>query len=175
MVAYEVLDGVQALQLVAEVGELYAEVFAEPPYLEGPQDVARFVEHFTGDLTRPGFGLVRAADGSVLVGVAYGWTMAAGAWFSRPEVEPPPEVRDVPRFAVMEWMVRSDRRGEGVGRRLMDLLLAGRPESWAVLAANPAALARRIYQRWGWRPLGPIRPAGMPALEVLALPLRRGH
>jgi hypothetical protein len=28
------------------VGELYAEVFAEPPYLEGPQDVARFVEHF---------------------------------------------------------------------------------------------------------------------------------
>jgi hypothetical protein len=57
----------------------------------------------------------------------------------------------------------------------MDLLLAGRPEPWAVLAANPAALARRIYQRWGWRPLGPTRPAGMPAMEVLGLPLRRGR
>jgi GNAT superfamily N-acetyltransferase len=75
----------------------------------------------------------------------------------------------------MEWMVRFDRRGEGVGRRLMDLLLAGRPEPWAVLAANPATLARRIYQRWGWRPLGPIRPAGMPAMEVLGLPLCRGR
>jgi hypothetical protein len=69
MVAYEVLDGVQASQLVDEVGELYAEVFAEPPYLEGPQDVARFMEHFTDEMTRPGSSLVRAADGSVLVGV----------------------------------------------------------------------------------------------------------
>ena len=70
IVAYEVLNGAQASQLVGEVRDLYAEVLAEPPYLEGPQDVVRFVEHFAEEMTRPGFSLIRAADGLVLMGIA---------------------------------------------------------------------------------------------------------
>ena len=89
-------------------------MFAEPPYLEGPQDVARFMEHFTDEMTRPGSSLVRAADGSVLVGVVrvdHGGRGVVQSAQGRAATGGPRRAA----FAVMEWMVRFDRRGEGVG------------------------------------------------------------
>ncbi len=71
----------------------------------------------------------------------------------------------------MEWMVRPASRRAGIGRVLLDRLLADRPEPWAVLASNPAAAARRIYERWGWKPVGATEPDSMPPMDLLALPL----
>ncbi|WP_231924566.1 GNAT family N-acetyltransferase [Micromonospora chokoriensis] len=151
---------------------LYAVVYAEPPYAEGPEQVAAFAGGLSAEKERPGFILVVAQDDdSALVGAAYGWTMTAGRWWTRADTEPPEDLRSASKFAVMEWVVHPDRRGAGIGGELIHRLLDGRPESWATLASNPAAPARAIYQRAGWQQVGrSAMPDGTP-MDLLVLPL----
>ncbi len=172
-VVYDRLNAAQTAAQLDALVDVYAEVFAEEPYCEGPEDVARFRRWLRDELKKPGFTLVRAVAEEQLIGYAYGYTMPPGEWWRHPTVDPPAEIRDVEKFAVMEWAVRSSWRGHGIGRRLLDQLLAGRPEPYATLTVNPAATARRIYQRWGWRQYGAIRPKRMPPMDVLAIPLDR--
>jgi ribosomal protein S18 acetylase RimI-like enzyme len=150
---------------------LYAEVYAEPPYNEGPQHAQRFTEHFAAEVGRHGFALAMAMDAATLAGAAYGWTMAAGQWWRSSTSEPPEQIRAVPKFAIMEWMVRGPYRRQGIGRRLLDLLLAERPEPYAVLASNPQAPARKIYDRLGWQYCGRSKPDLLPPMDLLALRL----
>ena len=75
------------------------------------------------------------------------------------------------KLAVIEWAVLPDRRGAGVGRRLLDELLAGRREQWATLTVVPAADASVIYDRWGWRQVASTRPGRMPGMAVMLLEL----
>ncbi len=75
------------------------------------------------------------------------------------------------KVAVIEWAVLPDRRGEGIGRRLLHELLAGRSEQWATLTVNPGADARAIYDRWGWRQVASTRPGRMPGMAVMVLEL----
>lgn len=171
VVDYELLDGTGTREHFEELRGLYGEVYAEPPYLEGPEHVASFGRYLTRELDLPGFRLALAANDRCMVGAAYGFTLPPGEWMEPSAVEPPPHIRDVPKFNVAEWMVRASFRGAGIGRRLIDMLLADRTEPWAVLASNPAAPARHIYQRWGWQPYGRIEPKTMPPMDVLALPL----
>src|SRR5262249_30098626 len=116
MARYELLDGPRATGLLEAMRDLYAEIYAEPPYCEGEEHVKRFVEHFTDEVERPGFSLAKATEDRALIGAVHGWTMAPGKWFSSPITEPPAEIRDVPKFAIMEWMVRKRYRGAGIGR-----------------------------------------------------------
>ncbi|MEU5782214.1 GNAT family N-acetyltransferase [Micromonospora lupini] len=160
-----------AIALFPALVGLYAVVYAEPPYNEGPEQVAGFAKGLPGETQRPGFRLVAADDAGALIGAAYGWTMPAGRWWTRADTEPPAHVRNADKFAVMEWVVRPDRRGEGIGAELMRRLLDGRPEPWATLASNPAAPARAIYQRAGWQQVaGSAMPDGTP-MHLLLLPL----
>ncbi len=170
---YEVLNGSRAGGLLDAMRDLYADVYAEPPYCEGEEHVNQFVEHFADEVNRPGFTLVEATEDQSLIGAVYGWTMAPGKWFGSPTGEPPAEVRDLPKFAIIEWMVRRNHRGTGVGRHLIDLILASRSEPFAILASNPAALARQIYEQWGWQHCGGTNPPLMPPMDVLVLPLNR--
>lgn len=170
-VTYTVHDAESATAVFPALVRLYAVVYAEPPYAEGPDQVAAFAAALPGETSRPGFALVVADDVGELVGAAYGWTMTAGRWWTRADVEPPADLRAVDKFAIMEWVVRPDRRGEGIGGQLMRRLLDGRPEQWATLASNPAAPARAIYQRTGWRQVGgSAMPDGRPT-HLLVLPL----
>ncbi|WBB46939.1 hypothetical protein O3597_17365 [Verrucosispora sp. WMMA2044] len=66
--------------LVAALADLYAVVYAEPPYEEGPDEVAGFRDGLPEQAERKGFTLHTAHQGDVLTGAAYGWTMPAGAW-----------------------------------------------------------------------------------------------
>lgn len=170
-ITFTVLDGAGARPHVDALRDLYAEVYAEPPYNEGPAHVRQFVRWISEELDRPGFSLALAQAGDGLAGAAYGFTMPAGEWMEPRASEPPPALLDVPKLNVAEWMVRKPYRGAGAGRRLLDLLLAGRPEPYAILASNPAALARSIYERWGWTKQGIIRPRSMPQMDVLVRPL----
>ncbi|GAB2639830.1 GNAT family N-acetyltransferase [Nocardia goodfellowii] len=152
-------DATSAAARVEALIELYGEVFAEPPYLEGPAEVARFRELLTAEMAEPGFELVCALDSGVLVGMAYGYTLAAGTWLPEAATPPPPGALEVPKFAVMELAVRESNRGHGLGRGLLETLLRGRAEPLAVLTVDPAAPADAMYRAWGWRAAGYTAPA----------------
>lgn len=150
---------------------LYAVVYAEPPYEEGPEMVRLFAQKLPEEIARPGFALVHATAGGRSVGLAYGWTMPAGRWWPTAEDGPPEHIREAQKFVVTEWMVHSDVRGRGAGRRLIVDLLSGRPEPWAVLMSDPRAAARGMYARAGWLPCGRVNPSWGPSMDALALPL----
>ncbi|MEV1289569.1 GNAT family N-acetyltransferase [Micromonospora sp. NPDC049679] len=170
-VRYEKLSGPQAGDVIPDLVDLYANVYAEPPYQEGPEQVRRFADKLPAELDNPGFTLTRALEADRLVGAAYGWTMPAGRWFSRAEHDPPPEIKEAAKLAVMEWIVHPAYRGQGIGRGLIRLLLADRTEPWAVLASDPRSDARGMYERAGWQQCGrSVLPWG-PAMHLLTLPL----
>jgi GNAT superfamily N-acetyltransferase len=93
--------------------------------------------------------------------------MPAGEWWHRTDQPAPDEVKASAKLAVMEWAVLPGRRGAGIGRRLMDELLRGRSERYATLRVNPAADARSVYERWGWRRVSSTRPGKMPGMDVM--------
>ncbi len=74
---------------IAALLDLYAEVFAEPPYLEGPEHVARFGKLLIDEMDRPGFAMTRAIDHGELVGMAYGFTLPAEQWWHDAATPPP--------------------------------------------------------------------------------------
>lgn len=78
MVVYGHADGTAAKSFASRLVDLYAVVYREPPYEEGPEQVDRFGKAFDEERLKPGFDLVVALEGNDLVGAAYGWTMPAG-------------------------------------------------------------------------------------------------
>jgi GNAT superfamily N-acetyltransferase len=164
-------DAESARPVTDEIRDLYATVYAEPPYNEGPEHVRQFGRWWKEHLDQVGFTLATARDGNRLVGAVYGHTMPPGKWMEPDADEPPAELREAKKLFVVEWMVLPGHRGRGVGRRLLAMLLADRSEPYAVLAANPAAPARRLYERMGWQQHGQIRPRRIPNMDVLVLRL----
>jgi GNAT superfamily N-acetyltransferase len=164
--------GADALQLLDDVVGLYAEVFAEPPYNEGPEMARLFRRSFKRETKRDGFAFIAAWEGETLAGMAYGFTMPSGEWWRNADTEPPADVRNAPKFAVMEWCVSPSHRGRGIGGRLMSELLADRPEATATLNVNPAAAARDIYLSSGWKSCGMARNSRYPDMDVLVRSLR---
>jgi GNAT superfamily N-acetyltransferase len=154
-----------------ELRAVYADVFWLPPYNEGPEMADEFVDRLAEESKRPGFSLVAACGGGRLLGFAYGYTMPAGEWWDGTDRPAPEEVKAADKLAVIEWAVLPDRRGAGIGRRLLDELLAGRREQWATLTVVPAADARVIYDRWGWRQVASTRPGRMPGMAVMLFEL----
>jgi GNAT superfamily N-acetyltransferase len=163
----------EAMTQVAALRSIYAVVFREPPYNEGLDMPDQFVAWLTREAELPGFDLVTARRGDEAIGFAYGFTMPAGQWWRNTDEPAPEAIRNAEKFAVMEWAVLPDHRGRGVGRSLMDDLLASRPEPWATLTVNPAAHAESIYLRWGWQRVATTRAGKMPAMNVLVRPIAR--
>lgn len=174
MLTYTTRTGLASGPLFDAITGLYEIVYAEPPYVEGPEQVARFREALLAEAVRPGFTLVTAEDDGQTVAAAYGWTMPAGTWWSRTATQPPTRVRDTDKFALMEWMVHPARRGEGIGVGVMQRILAGRPERYATLAADPRSHARRLYERSGWRQVGGSALPWGPRMDLLVLNLTGG-
>jgi GNAT superfamily N-acetyltransferase len=173
-VTTDVGDGAAAADMLDELTTLYAEVYAEPPYNEtGPEHVAEFIERTTRQTQRPGFRIVWLRDGSTLAGFAFGFTMPSGAWWRGDATTPPDEILAGEKFAVIELVVGPHWRGRGLARRLMNELLAGRHEPYAILTAVPSAPARRIYEHWGWQQVGTAHHTPDAAImDQLVLPLR---
>ena len=169
MVTYTRHDGTAVERLLTALVDLYAVVYAEPPYQEGPEQVERFRTSLPKDAARAGFSLLTADDGGQLVGAAYGWTMPAGTWWSRADQQPPANVHNADKLAVLEWIVHPDRRGEGIGAELIRSLLEGRPEHFATLASDPRSAARGVYERAGWRQVARTSLSWGPAMDLLVL------
>jgi ribosomal protein S18 acetylase RimI-like enzyme len=132
---------------------------------------------------RDGFRFVAvvAPDGA-LAGFAYGYSGAAGQWWhDRVAAAMDDETRarwlDPPHFEFCEIAVLPELQGQGLGGRLHDALLAGRPEPRALLSTerngNDDVLG--FYDRRGWRVVLPeIRfGAEYPPYCVLGRELER--
>ncbi len=118
-------------------------MYAEPPYGEGPRDVAEFAEHFRAHVRRSGFRLVPARDGD-----------------------------DGRRtFAVIELAVRQAWRRRRIAAALHARLLDGLDVERVTLTVRPepeAGPARAAYAAWGYRKAGVSRPwDGAPLYDCM--------
>ncbi|WP_290060613.1 GNAT family N-acetyltransferase [Amycolatopsis solani] len=150
---------------LAQLAELYHEVYREPPYRETEADAARFRETLMAHAKQPGFALETVHSGGELAGFAYGVGREAGWWPAPAAAGPPSWLAGRPLFYVYELAVRPDHRGRGHGRDLLERLLGERTEPAAVLAASTDAPAHALYHRWGWTTVAPVRSS---AVELLA-------
>ncbi|CAM5724869.1 GNAT family N-acetyltransferase [Streptomyces fumanus] len=160
----------------------YAEVYAEPPYREGPDDVAAFTEHYRTHTRRPGMRLVLAREGEEVVGFGYGYRLAPDTrwWHNLRDVELPEDfTREDGRrtFAVIELAVRKPWRRRGVAAGLHAALLDGLDAERVTLTVRPepeAAPARCAYAAWGYRRVGVSRPwEGAPFYVCMVRGLHR--
>jgi len=172
MVIYSHHEKTSTASLLLALVDLYGLVYAEPPYNEGTEQVERFRASLGEELTRPGFSLIAAANGERLVGATYGWTMPAGKWWSRSDQDPPLDVSEVDKFAVMEWIVHPNWRGKGIGAELIRRLLNDRQEPYATLASDPRSAARAMYERSGWLQVARTKLTWGPEMDLLVLDIR---
>lgn len=111
--------------------------------------------HYAAHSTMPGFAAAAVREGDTLLGYAYGYREQPGSWWDgwvRPHLTAAGrgELLD-DAFALVELMVDPSRHRTGLGRRLVDALLSGRPEPRVLLTtqagANPAL---GFYARLGF-------------------------
>ncbi|WP_131738640.1 GNAT family N-acetyltransferase [Actinomadura roseirufa] len=171
-VAVNVDDHRAALDALDELADLYEQVYAEPPYRSAEKfSRPRFLARTRDQALASGFRLVTARRNAVLVGFAFGFSMMPGAWWAN--ASPPSRTHlDADKYAVIELVVSKPERRHGLGRRMLEHLLAGRPERYATLAAVIDADAYDMYLQWGWEKAGEFR-AEPPFSDVLVLPLHQ--
>ncbi|WP_420113180.1 GNAT family N-acetyltransferase [Pseudactinotalea sp.] len=164
-------DAVQRDETLRDrVAEVYAEVFAEPPYAEPPE---RGRDWAHGPLVRhamlPAFELVCAEREGVLLGFAYGVLGSEDSWFAG-------YIRDhAPREVSDRWLgghgelaelaVRPQARGLGFGGALHDAVAVHLTEAGAdraiLVTQIAAAPARALYAGRGWHDLAELAPGSM--------------
>lgn len=150
----EHLDGTAVRARFAEIEGVYAEVF--PRY-----DLGDYRTRMSRQIPARGFEAVTARHEGTLAGFVYGLPLSArSGWWDG--LEPSPAAGFATEtgertFAVIDLAVRPAHRGQGLGRRLMDELLAGRAEERATLATGvDADENQQMYRRWGWRKAGRV-------------------
>ncbi|MFI9362409.1 GNAT family N-acetyltransferase [Kitasatospora sp. NPDC053057] len=151
-----------AAQLLDEIAPLYERVFAEPPYFEGPRDLAEFLEGYESFRTMPGFRLVLARSGAALVGFAFGVLLQSDSrWWNGLGLDDDFIREDGRRtFVIREIAVAPERRRQGLGRELHAAVLEGARVERVTLAVRPEAqAAMKMYEALGYRELGDKVPA----------------
>jgi len=182
LIDFHVLAGEAAGRHVDELSELYAEVYAEPPYRWGSEHAVLFKERFAGQRRQEGFALVEARDGDQLVGIAFGVTLRPTTpwWQGLLTPLPATTTTEYPNrtFALVELLVRTPWRRRHIAQTLHDRLLASRSEERATLTVLPAAApAQAAYRKWGWERVTQKRNPlpGSPAFDVMIKRLRHGE
>lgn len=122
------------------------------------------------------FSMVAAWKNGVMVGFAFGspkdnsatlWEMTGHALT---DVALPD--RPEPIYFFREFSVHPEHQGHGYGRLLHDSLLRGRPEPLAHLLVRQDNPVKDIYQHWGWRIVGQIRPfENSPVMDAMIIRL----
>lgn len=149
--------------LLADVVDVYAAAFAQPPYHEGPEQADAFwerVQQYAAE--RDGFRLAVVGDDgdrvdafgvAVLARQGDWWRDQVAAALGAVAAEQLGEVC----LEVVHVAVRPSRQRRGLGRLTHDLLLAGTPAPRGVLACHPRApAASDLYTALGWSQLGAL-------------------
>lgn len=154
------LNGERAVAMLDEIAEVYVPAYAEPPYEPHPMfSREEFTARTTRQAAREDFTLItaRTSDGD-LAGFSFGLPFGAGRWWRDVSGStPPPEIVNATKFSVIELVVATPHRGRGLARRLLDTLLDGRPEQYAMLLAQPDTPAHKIYDHWGWTQVAKVQ------------------
>jgi ribosomal protein S18 acetylase RimI-like enzyme len=158
---------------------LYEEIYAEPPYREGPREIAEFLDRTERQVGHRGFRLVTASAGAQIVGFSFGYPLPADTrwWAALLEPVPPDVTRETGQrsFAIIELAVRASLRRRGIAARLHAALLADLGVQRVTLTVRPepeAAPARSAYAAWGYRKIGRTQPwDGAPVYDALVLDL----
>ena len=167
----------EALSLVSEATEIYREVYSGPPYNETAENVALFQSSWERRVSREGFLMCAAFDGlGRLLGFSYGWATKVGdVWNTRIRTElTADEVAKwyVDCFELMDLAVSARAQGLGLGRSLMNELLAhARNQTALLLTHSTATRASEMYRRYGWTVLRERFQPGSP--NVLTLMVKR--
>ncbi|WP_406298129.1 GNAT family N-acetyltransferase [Embleya sp. NBC_00888] len=147
------------------VRALYAEVYAEAPYNETAESVAAWIAGpWARQRAMAGFAVVvaRAREGQP-AGMGYGVALPVGSrwWAGLPSPLPLDEAREDGKrtFVIMEFVVRSGFRRDGLGSALHDALVGPwRGERTALTARQDAPGALAFWSAQGYRSLGPSVP-----------------
>ncbi|GAA2948030.1 GNAT family N-acetyltransferase [Kitasatospora cinereorecta] len=164
-VTYERYEGKEAAGQLDTFLTAYEEIYAEPPYSEGPSDVRQFIEHYLLHAQRPGMRLVIARDGETVVGFSYGYYLPPDTgWWTNVDRPLPDDFthEDGHRtWVILELAVRAPWRRRGVATALHAALLDGLPVQRVTLTVRPepeAAPAQSAYAAWAYRPVGTSHP-----------------
>jgi hypothetical protein len=168
------VDGELAGRHVGELTDLYADVYAEPPYEWGREHAELFAERFHVQRRQGGFALVEARDRGRLVGVGFGVTLLPNTPWWQNLVTPVGQdvTAEHPNrtFALVELLVRLPWRRQHIAESMHGRLLGNRTEERATLTVMPAAeAARAAYRKWGWRTVARKRNPlpGSPIFDVM--------
>lgn len=149
----------QAARLIDPICALYDAAFSVPPFVWTDDESENHRRMLTGLLDNPTFGVALAEASDSLVGFAYGSTLTPGTrWWQGFQRSLPADFtdeRDGRTFALIDLAVHEAWRGQGIGRRLVECLLATRSETRATLCVQPTAKdAQAFYDHLGWNRVG---------------------
>lgn len=171
-------DATDAPSLFETVRDIYAEVYAEAPYHEGPDEIAGFTDAWGRYLTLPGFRLVIASQANHPVGMAFGHVLPVDTdWWDGTLTHLPEELtreRAGRTFAIIELAVRRPYRRQRIATQMHDQLVAGTWTERVTLLVRPepeTAPARAAYTNWGYHKTGDIRPG--PDTPIYDLMIRQ--
>ena len=168
-----------ALAELSSIEPIYASAYAEPPYNEGPRDVAAFGEGWASRVAQPSFRLVVARREGRPVGFAFGHRLTTTTrWWDGmlDEVDDDVTIEYEGRtFAIIELAVVGALRERGIARALHSYLVSGLTEGRATLLVRPEATAARgAYLSWKYRPVGRVQPfTDSPVYDAMIKALRR--
>jgi len=172
-------DASAAIALADELGALYAAAYAGTPQADDPfYSANRFTERLNGYIKAPGFRLVtaRAGAGNALIGYAFGYVLPPGAKWWNGLLDATPEGFTTETgsrtFALNELHVRADHRGSGVASAMHAKLMEADGHERATVLVRPENPALNLYEHWGYRPIGRLKPyPDSPEYLALVLPL----
>ncbi|MEU8348485.1 GNAT family N-acetyltransferase [Streptomyces sp. NPDC048845] len=157
----------------------YEEIYVEPPYCEGPREVAEFIERYRLQAQRPGVRLILARDGNDVIGFAFGFLLPADTtwWQSLREPVAAEFARETGdrTFVIIELAVRKPWRRRGIAATLHARLIDGLTAERVSLTMRPepeATPAQNAYASWGYRRVGVSHPwPEAPLYDAMVLDL----
>ncbi|MFE7451477.1 GNAT family N-acetyltransferase [Streptomyces griseus] len=172
-------DHLAAAELRPLLLEVYAEIYAKDTENPAFTAVDRFAPGLDSWSSKPGWTCAVGYDSDgEAVGYAYGAPLPEGArWWGGLLTEVPADVTTetgTRTYALSELMVRTPWRKTGTARRLHDALLDARTEERATLLVRQThPKVHALYESWGWRTLGDLRPRlpDAPTFHAMLLPL----
>jgi ribosomal protein S18 acetylase RimI-like enzyme len=155
------LDGPETVAVSDQLVAVYRAAMGAPPFSETEVEAGWFAEELAGELTEPGYRCWVAGDDDRVVGFAYGFPtpeIRSEGWYGSLRRAVGPEGAErwlVGQFAVVWLAVHPGWRGRGLGRRLLERLLAGAGTERAWLVTHDMDTpARGLYRSLGFRELG---------------------